>query len=76
LLGAALSFCRVSDELQKELGGVRRTAVRNSCADTQPNAIDVDPFLSADSSFAQDGHHRAPVRKPRLKQIQANKSRE
>src|SRR5271157_2993205 len=33
-------------------------------------------LLSADSKFTQEGHHRAPVGKSRLKQIQANKSRE
>src|SRR5579864_4507064 len=30
--------------------------------------------LSADSKFTQERHHRAPVREPRLKEIQTNKS--
>ena len=42
-----------------------------------PNPIrHVHFFLSADSQFTQERHHRAPVGKSRLKQIQPNKSRE
>src|SRR5208283_3502451 len=42
-----------------------------------PNPIGhVHFLLSADSKFTQEGHHRAPVGKSRLKQIQANKSGE
>lgn len=42
-----------------------------------PNPIEHVPIsLSADSKFTQKRHHRAPVGKSRLKQVQADKSRE